>query len=94
MNLLELYLFLLYHDSEFKEISYQFLNEFWGHGYATEVLKKFLNYCKNVLLLKAIVSETQTANKKSCLLLGRLGYKLKERLIRFEEEQSVYLIEL
>ena len=79
-----------YHDGTSKELSYMFLPEYWGQGYAFESVKAVLDYCRKHLELNRIISETQTENERSCVLLERLGYTLKEKLIRFEAEQSVY----
>lgn len=36
----------LYYDSGYKELSYEFLPQFWGNGYASESLKFMLHFCK------------------------------------------------
>lgn len=79
-----------HHNLVDKEISYQFLPEYWGEGYAYEVLNWLLAHCKNNLHVDNVVSETQSANTRSCDLLNRLGYEEKEQLIRFEAEQTIY----
>lgn len=79
-----------HHSRIDKEISYQFLPEYWGKGYAYEVLTWLLAHCKNDLHVETVVSETQSANARSCRLLKRLGYEEKERLIRFGAEQILY----
>ena len=79
-----------HHNLIHKEISYQFLPEYWGKGYAYEVLNWLLAHCKNDLHVANVVSETQSANARSCALLNRLGYEEKERLIRFGSEQIIF----
>lgn len=83
-----------HHNLIDKEISYQFLPEYWGKGYAYEVLNWLLAHCKNNLHVETVVSETQSANARSCNLLKQLGYEEKERLIRFGAEQIVYTKQL
>lgn len=80
-----------YHNLIDKECSYQFLWQTSGNGYASEVVKAFLNFCRDSLKLSRIVSETQTKNHKSCALLVRLGYQLEGKIMRFHEEQSIYV---
>ncbi|RXY98407.1 GNAT family N-acetyltransferase [Fictibacillus sp. S7] len=74
------------------EISYQLLPNWWGKGYATEVVQCIINYALNELSLKKVVAETQTANKTSCKLLERLGMELERTIIRFGAEQAIYSI--
>lgn len=83
-----------HHNGIDKEISYQFLPEYWGKGYVYEVLTWLLDHCKNDLCVETVVSETQSANTRSCNLLKRLGYEEKERLIRFGAEQIIYIKQL
>lgn len=79
-----------HHNLIDKEISYQFLPEYWGKGYACEVLTWLLDHCKKDFHVATVVSETQSANTRSCKLLKRLGYEEKKRLIRFGAEQIMF----
>lgn len=83
-----------HHDTKDMEISYMILPEHWVKGYATETIKALLDFCKNELILTRIVSETQTANKSSCQLLKKLGYKVERELWRFGARQALYVLEL
>lgn len=83
-----------YYDSGFYELSYEFLPEFWGQGYAFEVMKASLNHCRIELGLRKIYAETQTKNARSRNLLEKLGYKLEKEIVRFNENQTVYSINL
>lgn len=77
-----------------KELSYQFLPSMWGKGYAYESIHSVIEYCSNVLDIKYLVSETQTDNIRSCKLLQKLGFKLEDKINRFEAEQSIYVLKL
>jgi ribosomal-protein-alanine N-acetyltransferase len=79
-----------HHDTNDKEISYMFLPDYWGNGYAKETLSALLNFCKKQLKLKRIVSETQAENKSSCRLLEQLGYEVETELERFGANQIIY----
>jgi [ribosomal protein S5]-alanine N-acetyltransferase len=81
-----------HHDGFFLEISYQLLPNWWGEGYATEVVQMIINFAFNKLNLPKVVAETQTANTTSCRLLERLGMKLENTIIRFGAEQAIYSI--
>lgn len=82
-----------HHDKECIELSYQFLPEWWGAGYALEVLKELLNYAFFQLNLPRIVAETQSANVASCKILKRLNMELSETVMRFGAEQAIFAIE-
>ncbi|MEI3604820.1 GNAT family N-acetyltransferase [Pseudogracilibacillus sp. SE30717A] len=81
-----------HHEGHFLEISYQFLPNWWGKGYATEVVQLIIIFALNELNLSKIVAETQTANISSCRLLEKLGMKLERTISRFGAEQAIYSI--
>jgi [ribosomal protein S5]-alanine N-acetyltransferase len=81
-----------HHDSVYLEISYQFLPNWWGKGYATEVVQLIINYALNELNLSKVIAETQTANTSSCRLLERVGMELERTISRFGAEQAIYSI--
>lgn len=82
----------LHHDRQHYELSYQFLPEFWGQGYAYEACQRVLQYAFDELELEAVISETQKKNVRSIELLERLGMTLESTLERFGEEQVIYCI--
>lgn len=79
-----------YHEPKYQELSYLFLPEFWGYGYAFEACQAVLRYCDETLDLKTVVAETQSANTRSRALLERLGLTMVRQLERFGEMQCVY----
>lgn len=81
-----------HHDGLYLEVSYQFLPNWWGKGYATEAVQLIINHALNELKLRKIVAETQTANTSSCKLLERLGMELERTISRFGAEQAIYSI--
>ncbi|SFT97089.1 ribosomal-protein-alanine N-acetyltransferase [Pseudovibrio denitrificans] len=81
-----------YHDREYHEISYEFLPEHWGQGYAEESLKAFLPIAMENLKLMTILAETQLQNTRSIHLLQKLGMKKIRQLKRFGEQQAVYAL--
>ncbi|MFJ7725106.1 GNAT family N-acetyltransferase [Neobacillus sp. NPDC097160] len=81
-----------HHDGVYLEISYQFLPNWWGSGYATEVVQVIINFALNELNLAKVVAETQTANTSSCRLLERVGMELERTISRFGVEQAIYSI--
>lgn len=82
----------LHHEGVDQELSYQFLPEWWGQGYATEAAAVIIDYALKELQLPALVAETQSANTPSCRLLEKLGMKLERKVSRFGAEQSIYAI--
>jgi ribosomal-protein-alanine N-acetyltransferase len=83
-----------HHDAKNTEISYMFLPQFWGKGFAKEAINAVLDFCKSNLKLKRVVSETQSANENSCLLLEALGFKIESETERFGAKQRIYFLKL
>ncbi len=82
-----------YLDTEKKEISYLFLPEYWGKGYAYESCAEVIAYCKQNLKFDSIIAETQKKNNRSRKLLERLGFSIIEEAERFGEIQCVYKLD-
>jgi ribosomal-protein-alanine N-acetyltransferase len=82
-----------HHDLEDIEVSYLFLPEHWGRGYATDAVRQALAYAFGTMGLRRVVAETQVANVASVRLLERLGFRLLRQLVRFGAKQSIYLAE-
>jgi ribosomal-protein-alanine N-acetyltransferase len=82
-----------HHELEDLELSYLFLPEHWGRGYATTAVRQVLAQAFGPLGLRRIVAETQSANAASVRLLERLGFRLLRRVVRFNAEQSIYFAE-
>lgn len=82
-----------YYDGMNLELSFEFLPQYWGKGYATEIVQRLIEYSFCKLYLPRLVSETQAANSPSCKLLERIGMKEEKRLIRFGAEQVLYSID-
>jgi ribosomal-protein-alanine N-acetyltransferase len=80
-----------HHNPTDMEISYMFLPEHWGKGYAREAIKAILDFCKQKLNLNRVVSETQTSNHRSCRLLETLGYRAESQIERFGAKQTIYV---
>lgn len=75
------------------EVSYEFMPNSWGFGYATEVIRQIITYAFSELSLMRLIAETQTANLSSCRLLVRNGMKLEKTVLRYGAEQAIYGIE-
>ncbi|MFF2092263.1 GNAT family N-acetyltransferase [Paenibacillus sp. NPDC058174] len=75
------------------EVSYEFLPDWWGNGYATEVIAAVLDYALNGLQISKVIAETQTANIASCRLLEKVGMNLERTVQRYGAEQAIYAIE-
>lgn len=79
-----------HHDGVDTEVSYQFLPEWWGQGYATEAVQAVVTHALTHSGLPRVIAETQTANIASCRLLERIGMRLDRTVDRFGAEQSIY----
>lgn len=83
-----------YHQGDDMEVSYEFLPEYWGQGYAEEALKAFLPFAMQELNLTSLLAETQLQNTRSIRLLQKLGMQQTRQLERFGEQQVVYRLDL
>lgn len=79
-----------YHEGDDFELSYEFLPEYWGQGYAEEALKAFLPAAMQALEISTLLAETQLQNTRSIRLLQKLGMQHLHHLERFGEQQVVY----
>lgn len=55
------------------EIAWRLRKEYWGQGYATEAARAALNFAFTELTLHEVVAFTAVINKRSQLLMKRLG---------------------
>lgn len=73
------------------ELSYSFLPEHWGYGYAREACTAVLNWgFANVPGTERIVAITQAANLRSVRLLQALGMAKIDEFIQFDAPQVMY----
>jgi len=82
-----------HHDLEDIEVSYLFLPEHWGRGYASAAVKQVLAHAFGTIGLRHVVAETQSANAASVRLLEHLRFRLIRRVVRFGAQQSIYRAE-
>jgi RimJ/RimL family protein N-acetyltransferase len=57
-------------------VGYGFLPPFWGNGYATELLRTFLNFLRGVAKVVSVVATTHPDNLPSIKVLHKEGFKL------------------
>ena len=81
-----------HHDGVSTELSYQFMPQYWGYGYAEEVARIIIDYAFKDLIIKKIVAETQSKNKASCKLLQKVGMSVEQIVSRFGAEQYIFSI--
>ena len=55
------------------EIAWRLHKDYWGQGYATEAARAALNFAFDELVLDEVVSFTAVINKRSQLVMERLG---------------------
>jgi ribosomal-protein-alanine N-acetyltransferase len=89
-NFLGLIIVHEHHDSEKLEISYQFLPESWGQGYAFESVQVALEHLFKKLGIDQVLAETQQKNLQSIRLLKKLGFCELKLLERFGETQILF----
>lgn len=79
-----------HHDGFSTEVSYQFMPQYWGYGYAEEVIKWIISYAFDELTINKLVAETQSVNKASCKLLQKVGMSLEQIVSRYGAEQYIF----
>ncbi|TDD20748.1 GNAT family N-acetyltransferase [Nonomuraea diastatica] len=73
------------------ELSYSFLPEHWGHGYAREACAAVLGWgFANVAGTERIVAITQAANLRSIRLLKALNMVKVDEFMQFDAPQVMY----
>jgi RimJ/RimL family protein N-acetyltransferase len=76
------------------EVSYTFLPEHWGRGYAREAVGAVLGWgFRDDRVLPRIIAVTQEANGRSRRLLEALGMRLVDRYEEFGAPQTVYSVD-
>jgi RimJ/RimL family protein N-acetyltransferase len=74
-------------DAGEAELSYLFLPEVWGRGYATEACAAALDWFADAFPGVAVVLYTQTANVRSMRLAAKLGFTEVKRFEKWDAEQ-------
>ena len=75
------------------EISFQFLPDRAGLGFAHEAVSTAIRWAWTTLDDRSIIAVTQTANVAALALLRRLGFKPEARFEEFETEQALLRLE-
>ncbi|MFG3345990.1 GNAT family N-acetyltransferase [Streptomyces sp. NPDC048018] len=70
------------------EVSYQFLPEHWGHGYAREAVLAVVE--RALEDVPAVVAVTQEANTRSRRLLEAVGMTHAESFVEWDAHQVLY----
>jgi RimJ/RimL family protein N-acetyltransferase len=70
--------FLIVNDQNQRELGYRLRKEFWGRGYATEVMKNAIDYCFEKLQLDLITADAWVKNKASIRILEKFMIPVKE----------------
>ena len=61
-------------DQDLQEIGFVFAKEYWGRGFATEVLTKIMEYAKEELDIESLYAHVYRENIRSKKLLESLGF--------------------
>ncbi|MFJ3767209.1 GNAT family N-acetyltransferase [Streptomyces sp. NPDC090082] len=70
------------------EVSYQFLPEHWGHGYAREAVAAAV--ARALETAPSVVAVTQEANHRSRRLLEAVGLEHAESFVEWDARQVLY----
>jgi len=72
--------------TNYYDIGYRLIEQFWGNGYATESGIASVNYAFNVMKLPELYATTEIGNQASHNALLKIGLEYKEDFY-FDEEQ-------
>ena len=76
------------------EVSYQFLPEHWGHGYAREAVSAVVTWAQQEISpVRPVVAVTQEGNDRSRHLLESIGMILTDSFVEFAAPQVMYSID-
>jgi ribosomal-protein-alanine N-acetyltransferase len=82
-----------HYDGDYTQISYMFLSDFWGNGFAFEAVSQVLYDSFENKEYNKLLAEAQSANTSSCDLLKRLGFYEVKKVNRFNAEQVIFAID-
>ena len=82
---------LLYYEEEISnwEIAYHFARKYWGQGYATEAVRRVMDFAADALCLKKVVARYASANMASGRVLRKTGFKKVEDIDYWSTEHTV-----
>lgn len=66
-------------QTNFYDVGYRFMPQYWGKGYATESAKAALEYAFNTIKLKEVIGTCHEENKASRKALEKCGLKFVEK---------------
>jgi ribosomal-protein-alanine N-acetyltransferase len=73
------------------DIGFAFLPEFMGRGYAFEIVKATLTYAKTKLNFEIVLAITVPTNKKSIMLLEKIGLRFKQTIYMPDKNEELML---
>ena len=81
-------------DKKEVEVGYRFSDEFWGQGYGTEAAAGCIEYARERLKLKSVISIIRSVNKQSVRVAEKNGLKLEKEVIFHDMPHNLYRIKL
>lgn len=84
----------IFHEDQDVEVSYEFLPAHWGHGYASEAVRRVVVHAMLYLHTRRVVAETQVDNVASRKMLERIGMHLERETEHYGRLQCIYSIEM
>lgn len=76
------------------EIGYRLLDTFWCNGYATEAAKGCIDYAKDKLSKKSVISIIRSVNIPSIRVAEKNGFQYEKETIFHELPHRVYRLKL
>ncbi|MEU8780584.1 GNAT family N-acetyltransferase [Streptomyces sp. NPDC048637] len=78
-----------------REVSYGFLPEYWGRGYAREAVAAVVDWALASVVSDnpSVIAVTQEANVRSCRLLEAIGMSHIDSFMEFDAPQAMYSVD-
>ncbi|MEN2768231.1 GNAT family N-acetyltransferase [Ornithinibacillus xuwenensis] len=73
------------------EIGYEISKEYWGKGFASEAVRKLLDYAFNTLYFNRIEAKIEPENKKSIKLVKKMNFHYEGTLRKSEKSRDTFI---
>jgi ribosomal-protein-alanine N-acetyltransferase len=77
-------------NQEYVELGYKIIKKFWGQGYASEAAICIINYAKDVLGIKEIISIIEPSNLASIKIAQKVGLSFWKKSFFNNEIVDIY----
>lgn len=85
-------------EARYAEVGYDFAQDFWGHGYATEVVNRLVEFGFERMILNRMEADVVSGNQASMRVLEKIGFQqegiLRQRVYKGGKYYDTHLFSL